>query len=124
MSFGSEAGDRAFTAAIKEIEARSSVEIVVAVREHARRWLVQHAIVGIVAALGVLAYAAVFEWDVWAILAFPLVSAAIAVALVEYVTPLHRALVPAHVRDGHVLDAARALFVARGYHATKGRTGV
>jgi putative membrane protein len=124
MSFGSEAGDRAFTAAIKEIEARSSVEIVVAVREHARRWLVQHAIVGIVAALGVLAYAAVFEWDVWAILAFPLVSGAIAVGLVEYVTPLHRALVPAHVRDGHVLDAARALFVARGIHATKGRTGV
>jgi putative membrane protein len=124
MSFGSEAGDRAFTAAIKTIEAGSSVEIVVAVRAHARRWFVQHAIVGIVAALGVLAYAAVFEWDVWAILAFPLVSGALAVAIVEYIAPLHRALVPAHVRDGHVLDAARALFVARNIHATKGRTGV
>jgi len=85
---------------------------------------VQHAIVGIAAAIGVLVYAAVFEWDVWAILAFPLVSGALAVAIVEYVAPLHRALMPDHVRDDHVLEAARAQFVARRVHATTGRTGV
>ncbi|HEY1812062.1 MAG TPA: hypothetical protein VGG74_06875 [Kofleriaceae bacterium] len=124
MTWGSEAGDRAFTAAIKSIEAGSSVEVVVAVREHARRWFVQHAIVGIVAAVGVLVYAAIFRWNVWAILAFPLVSGVLAVAIVEYVAPLHRALVPSHVRDRHVLDAARALFVAQGMHATKERTGL
>jgi putative membrane protein len=124
MSFGSEAGDRAFTDAIKSIEAGSSAEVVVAVREHARRWFVQHAIVGIVAAVGVLAYAAIFRWNVWAILAFPLISGALAVAIVEYFSPLHRALVPAHVHDRHVLDAARALFVARNMHATKDRTGL
>ncbi|HEY3805250.1 MAG TPA: hypothetical protein VGL61_21720 [Kofleriaceae bacterium] len=124
MTFGSEAGDRAFTAAIKSIEAGSSAEVVVAVREHARRWFVQHAIVGVVAAVGVLVYAAIFRWNVWAILAFPLVSGVLAVAIVEYVAPLHRALVPSHVRDRHVLDAARALFVARGMHATKDRTGL
>jgi len=124
MTFGSEAGDRAFTEAIKSIEAGSSAEIVVAVREHARRWFVQHAIVGLVAAIGVLVYAAVLRWNVWAILAFPLVSGALAVAIVEYVGPLHRALVPSHVRDRHVLDAARALFIARNMHATKDRTGL
>jgi putative membrane protein len=124
MTFGSEAGDRAFTAAIKSIESGSSAEVVVAVREHARRWFVQHAIVGVVAAVGVLVYAAVFRWNVWAILAFPLISGALAIAIVEYVAPLHRALVPSHVRDRHVLDAARALFVARNMHATRDRTGL
>ena len=124
MNFGSEAGDRAITAAIKTIEAGSSAEVVVAVREHARRWWVQHAIVGIVAALGVLIYAAVFTWDVWAILAFPLVSGVFAFAIVEWVAPLRRALVPSRIRDAHVLDAARATFVSRGVHATTGRTGV
>jgi putative membrane protein len=91
---------------------------------HPRRWWVQHAIVGIVAAVAVLAYAAVFAWDVWAILAFPLVSGVLAFALVEWVAPLRRVLVPSHVRDAHVLEAARATFVARGVHATAGRTGV
>jgi putative membrane protein len=124
MSWGTQAGDRAFTSAISTIEKTSAAEIVVAVRAHPRRWLVQHAIVGIAAAIGVLVYAAVFEWDVWAILAFPLVSGALAVAIVEYVAPLHRALMPDHVRDDHVLEAARAQFVARGVHATTGRTGV
>jgi len=124
MNFGSEAGDRAITAAIKAIEAGSSAEVVVAVRQHARRWWVQHAIVGIVAAAGVLGYAAVFAWDVWAILAFPLISGLLAFAIVEWISPLRRALVPSHVRDAHVLEAARATFIARGVHATRGRTGM
>jgi len=124
MRFASAAGDRALTAAIHAIEDASAVEVVVAVRAHARRWMVQHAIVGIVAALGVLGYAVVFEWDVWAILAFPLVSGALAALIVEIVPPLHRFLVPVHVRDAHVLEAARALFVERGVHATKDRTGM
>lgn len=124
MKFGSEAGDRAITDAIKAIEAGSSAEVVVAVREHARRWWVQHAIVGIVAALAVLGYAVVFEWDVWAILAFPVVSGLLAVLIVELVPPIHRFLVPPHVHDAHVLEAARALFVERNVHATKRRSGM
>lgn len=124
MTFSSEAGDRAIKAAIAEIERGSSAEVVVAVRGHARRWLVQHAIVGAVAAIAVLAYAALAEWDVWAVLAFPLFAGALSIAVVEWLPPLHRALVPAQIHDAHVLEAARALFVARGVHATKRRTGM
>jgi putative membrane protein len=124
MRFTSEAGDRAFTDAIHTIETASGAEVVVAVRANARRWLVQHAIAGLIAAAAVLVYAVVFEWDVWAILAFPVVSGVLAVLIVELVPPIHRFLVPPHVHDAHVLEAARALFVERNVHATKRRTGM
>lgn len=124
MRFGSAAGDRAITEAIQQIEAGSSAEIVVAVREHARRWWVQHGLVGVVAGVATLVFAALREWAPWATIAFPIGAAVLAVAIVEYLPPLRRGLVPEHVRDAHVLDAARAQFVARGVHATTGRTGV
>jgi uncharacterized membrane protein len=95
MRFTSETGDRAFTDAIQTIETASGVEVVVAVRANARPWFVQHAIAGLIAAAAVLVYAVVFEWDVWAILAFPVVSGVLA-----------------------------ALIVERNVHATKRRTGM
>jgi putative membrane protein len=124
MSFTSEEGDKAFRAAVATIEAASAVEVVVAVRAYARRWMVQHMVVGLIAAIAVLFYAVLFEWAAWAVLAFPLATGLISTLLVEYVPPLYRFLVPAYVRESHVIEAARALFVARNVHGTRDRTGL
>ena len=124
MRFTSEAGDRAFREAIAAIERVSAVEVVVAIRAYARRWMVQHMIVGLVAAIAVLGYTVLFEYPAWVVLALPLATGVISSALVEYVPALYRFLVPVHVREHYVIEAARALFVERGVHATRGRTGM
>jgi putative membrane protein len=124
MSFGSDAGDKALRDAIAAIESASAVEVVVAVRQYARRWMVQHMIVGLVAAIAVLVYAVLFGLEPWAVLAFPLATGVLSTLIVEYVPPLYRFLVPAFVREAHVIDAARALFVERAVHGTRDRTGM
>ncbi len=124
MTFTSEAGDRAFREAIATIEGTSAVEVVVAIRAYARRWMVQHMIVGLVSAIAVLAYTVLFDYPAWAVLALPLATGVLSSALVEYVPALYRFLVPAHIREHHVIEAARALFVERGVHTTHGRTGM
>ena len=124
MSFTSEAGDQAFRAAIGALESASAVEVVVAVRAHARRWMVQHLVVGLIAAIAVLVYAALRPLEPWAVIAAPLVTGLVSVLLVEWIPPLNRFLVPAYVRKLHAREAARALFVDRTIHATRGRTGM
>ena len=124
MSFGTDAGDKAFRDAITAIEDASAVEVVVAVRAYARRWMVQHMVVGLIAAIAVLFYAVLFEWAAWAVLVFPLATGLISTLIVEYIPPLYRFLVPAYVRESHVIEAARALFVARKVHGTRDRTGM
>jgi putative membrane protein len=124
MSFGTGADDKAIRAAITAIEGVSAVEVVVAIRKYARRWMVQHMIVGLVAAIAVLVFAVLNAWEAWAVLAFPLAAGVVSTLIVEYIPPLYRFLVPAYVRETHVIDAARALFVERGVHRTTGRTGV
>ena len=44
--------------------------------------------------------------------------------LVEVVPPIYRFLAPPPVRYEHVRDAARAAFVEKRVHATRGRTGL
>lgn len=123
--FVSVAGDRAFHAAIEAIEGASSAEVVVAVRPHARRWLVPHAIVGVVAAAAVLAFTlwSDREFALWEILALPLVTGAAGAFLPE-IPPIYRFLVPLPIRHEHVHDAARVVFLAKKMHATTRRTGV
>jgi putative membrane protein len=124
MSWGTAEGDKSIRAAITDIEGTSSVEVVVAVRAHARLFLVQHIVVGLIAMIAVLVYAVLNEWDAWAIIALPLGAGVISTLLVEYVPPLYRFLVPAWVRERHVTEAARALFVEKGVHTTRDRTGL
>ena len=124
MSFTSAAGDKAFRAAVAAIEEASAVEVVVAVRAYARRWMVQHMVVGLIAAIAVLFYTVLFELEAWAVLVYPLVTGLLSTLIVEYVPPLYRFLVPVHVRESHVVEAARALFVERKVHATRDRTGM
>jgi len=124
MSWGTAEGDKAIRDAIADIEGTSSVEVVVAVRAHARLFLAQHVVVGLVAMYALLVYAVLAGWDAWAVIALPLASGVIATLLVEYVPPLYRFLVPAWVREQHVVEAARALFVTKNVHATRERTGM
>ncbi|MFT3695793.1 MAG: hypothetical protein QM831_21830 [Kofleriaceae bacterium] len=124
MSWGSADGDKAFKDAIKAIEDNSSVEVVVAVRAHARLFLAQHVVVGLVGLVTALVFAALNDWAPWALIAFPLGVAAISMLLVEYVPPLYRFLVPMWLREQHCAEAARALFVEKGVHTTSQRTGM
>ena len=120
-----DAGDRAFHAAIEAIEGASAVEVVVAIRPHARRWLVPHAVVAVVAVAAVLAFTLYSdrEFALWEILALPLLAGAVGASLVE-LGPVYRFLAPKLVRHEHVHDSARVVFVARKVHATTGRTGM
>ncbi len=124
MSWGTAEGDKTFRAAIRAIEDNSSVECVIAVRARARLFLAQHILVGLVATYAVLIFAVLNQWPVWSTLVFPIGAGLVAALLVEYVAPLYRFLVPASLREQHVLAAARALFVERNVHATRARTGL
>ncbi|MEP6860156.1 MAG: hypothetical protein ABJE66_06020 [Deltaproteobacteria bacterium] len=124
MSWGTEQGDKSFRDAIAAIEDNSAVECVVAVRAYARRWMAAHVVVGLVAAYAVLIYAVLFALPRWAVLAFPLGAGIVSTLIVEYVPPLYRFLVPAWLREQHVVEAARSLFVEKNVHVTRDRTGV
>jgi putative membrane protein len=126
MRFLTAEGVKALEAAVAEIENASAVEVVLAVRPRARHWLVQHAIVGVAAMLGVLAFMLWGDpiFPLWAIMAFPILAGVIGVILVEAIPPVYRFLAPPPVRYEHVRDAARAAFVEKRVHATAGRTGL
>jgi putative membrane protein len=124
MSWGTDEGDKAFRAAIADIEQTSSVEVVVAVRAHARLFVAQHLAVGLIALIAVLVFAALNQWDPWAVIALPIATGFVAMLLVEWIPGLYRFLVSQRVRDEHTREAARALFVEKGVHATHKRTGM
>jgi uncharacterized membrane protein len=124
--FTSEAARKQFHDAIVAIEAVSSVEVEVAVRGAARRSLVPHLIVALVAAtamLGVTLYSDT-EYELWMIWLLPLAAAVVAGLLVDAAAPLYRLLLPAGVRRRHVGEAARVAFYELGIAATHRRTGV
>jgi len=126
MQFLSEAGERAIEQAIAAIEAVSSAEVVVAIRPRARHSLLQHAAVGIVAALGILAFTlySPIDFSLWQILVLPMFAGLAGALLVEAVPPLYRWTAPAWLRYEHVREAAYAAFIEREVHGTRERTGV
>jgi putative membrane protein len=126
MKFLTAEGVKALEAAVAEIENASDVEVVLAVRPRARHWLVQHVIVGIAAALGVLAYTLWSDHDfpLWQIMVLPVLTGIIGTLIVESVPALYRFLAPPPVRYEHVREAARATFVEKRVHGTRDRTGL
>ena len=123
--FMDETAERAFHDAVAAIEKASSAEVVVAVRPHANLWMVPTIGLGMIAAAVALAYAlfAEREFSLWAIFSLPALAGT-AVALLVLLPPIYRVLLPARLRDDHVVQAARATFVERGVHSTRARTGV
>ncbi len=126
MSFLTEAGQRAIEDAVEAIEAQSAAEIVIAIRPRARHSLIQHAVVGVVAAIAMLAFTlySPVEFALWHILVLPIFAGLLGALLVEAVPPLYRFVEPPWLRYEHVREAAYAAFVERGVHATRDRTGV
>ncbi len=126
MTFLTAAGERALEDAVTAIESVSSAEIMIAIRPRARDFMLQHAIVAAVTAVGLLAFLLYshLTFTLWQILTLPVMAAIFAALLVEAIPPLYRALVPARVRSEHAYDAACVTFVQRGVHATRDRTGI
>src|SRR5665811_1629005 len=99
--------------AITSIESGSAVEVVVAVRPHARKWLWPATVLGAAVGGAMLAYTlfADLEFALWQVLVVPIV-AGIGAGIVGGSLPvLYRALTPARFLEQHVRVAARAAFV-------------
>jgi len=126
MKFLTEAGERALDGAVTTLEGVSSVEVVIAIRRRARYAFTQHATVGIVAAIAVLAFTLYsnVEFALWHILTLPIFSGLLGAILVEALPPLYRFLAPPSLRYDHVREAAYAAFLERGIHRTRDRTGL
>jgi putative membrane protein len=116
----------AFARAVVEIEGRSAVEVVVAVRRASASYRHANVIVGLVAAVAGLATTlfAAHPFSLAAILIDPFVVGLLAGLMVEKLPQLKRRLTPRAALKEHVRRAARATFVERGVHATTGRSGV
>lgn len=114
------------TAAIKEIEAQTSAEIVVAVRGTSGSYRDIDYLVGFAVSVGALVYL-LFDPFEFALEGMPLevIVAFIFGALVSAQTrPLRRALTPAKRLDANALVAARAAFVELGVGRTRERDGI
>lgn len=126
MKFMTEAGVRELEAAVAAIEAVSSAEVVIAVRPLARHSLIQHAFVGIIAAVAMLGFAlfSPVDFTLWQIFVLPIAAGILGALFVEAFAPLYRFLMPSWLRYEHVREAAYATFVERGVHGTRDRTGI
>jgi putative membrane protein len=125
MRFLSEAGQQALEQGAEAIEAVSSAEIAIAIRPRARYSLMQHATVGVVAAIGALAFAVYTPALArWLVLVLPVIAGVLGALLVELVPPLYRFVAPPWLRLEHVREAAYAAFVERRVHGTRDRTGI
>jgi putative membrane protein len=116
----------ALLAAVRDVEARSAAEVVIAVRERSGFYLHADLIAGVVAANLVLFYQLFSPWE----FSLPLIQVAptavgVLVGLVTSITPwARRALTPRRIREAMVRTAARATFVEKGVASTTGRSGV
>lgn len=127
MKFLTEDGQREIKGAIEAIENASSVEVVAAVRQRLAPWPSAHVAIGLLAALGMLAfqlYSDDFEFDYWSILLLPVLVGASFGMLVELVPGVQRALTSRRNRERRLNEGARAAFYDLGVHKTSGRTGL
>ena len=121
-----ERAQRAFSAAVAQIEATSCVEVAIAVRRSARSWPQVPVLVGMIAAWAMLAFMLFSEpaFPLWSFLVDPLIAAVAAGGMARRTPTLTRWLTSPRARRMAVLAAARATFVERGVHRTRSRTGV
>jgi putative membrane protein len=112
--------------AVRAVEARSSAEIVVAVRERSGSYLHADLLAGIVAANLVLFYQLFSPWEFSLLMIQVAPSAAgLVVGLATSITPwARRALTRERERERMARTAARATFVEKGVADTRARTGI
>ncbi|MBX3213340.1 MAG: hypothetical protein KF850_14990 [Labilithrix sp.] len=123
--FSDEAKDR-IVGAVRDVESKSSAEIVVTVRGQSDDYREVELVAGLVVAavtLGLLIYhPAELDED---LMPLETVAAfAIVTLIVNRVGALKRALLPRRRRDARTLMAARAQFVEQGVSCTRDRSGI
>ena len=111
---------------VAKIEAGTSAEIVVAVRNSSGHYRHSNYLFGFLCALGLLC-ALLFLPQPFSIDTWPLemtLAFVIGAAFCGSVDPLRRLMTARKLMDGHVLQAARAQFYDLGVSATRDRTGI
>lgn len=124
--FLSDAAKQALTDAVRDVESRSSAELVVAVRARSGSYLHADLIAGILVALAGLTGLLFSPWPfalVWFVID-PLLAGILGALLASRLPAVRRALTLRRVRRSQVETAARSTFVEKGIHGTTGRTGV
>lgn len=124
--FLTEESKAALAQAVREVESRSSAELVVAVRPKSGSYLHADLIAGSAAAFASLAFLLFSPWEFglfW--LLFDPLAAGLLGGLAASRSPgLRRLLTPRAVRRRQVETAARSTFVENRVHRTAGRTGI
>lgn len=125
-AFLSDAAKKALTEAVQAVEARSSAELVVAVRARSGSYLHADLIAGLLAALASLIALLFSPWPfelIWFVIDPLLVGLLIGFAA-SRLPAVRRALIFRRVRRRNVETAARSTFVEKRVHGTSGRTGI
>jgi putative membrane protein len=116
---------KALTEAVREVEASTSAELVVAVRARSGSYLHADLIAGIVVGLAALAFLLFSQWEfglLWFVID-PVVAGLLGGLIASRFPGLRRLLTRPAVRRGLAETAARRLFLEKRVHGTTGRTG-
>jgi putative membrane protein len=116
----------AFTDAVKAIELRSCVEVVVAIRRRSASYVHANFIVGILAAIGTLYFVLYsdYEFGLASILLDPILAGIVVGALSIAFQPLRRWLTPSSMVNRIVRHSAEATFFEKGVRHTRDRIGI
>jgi putative membrane protein len=123
--FLTENAKRAFTEAVREVEAVTSAELVVAVRARSGSYLHADLIAGIIVGIAALAFLlfSSSEFSLGWFVVDPVLAGLLGGLAASRFPALRRALTRPSVRRRQAETAARSTFVAKRVHATAGRTG-
>jgi putative membrane protein len=124
--FLSDEAKRAFTEAVRDVEAVTSAELMVAVRARSGSYLHADLIAGILTGLAALAFLLFSHWSfalVWFVVD-PVLAGLLGGFAASRLPKVRRALTRPAARRRQVEAAARALFVEKRVHGTAGRTGM
>lgn len=124
--FLTDASRKALADAVHAVEARSSAELIVAVRPRSASYPHAALMAGILAGYATLAFLLFSPWEFgleW-FLVDPVVAGALAVLAALRVPALTRLLTRQVARRERVQAAARSTFLEKRMHRTTGRTGV
>jgi putative membrane protein len=124
--FLDEAARAGFDKAVRDIEAVSGAEVVIALRRRSHEYRNANLVVGIVAAFAGLATMLFSQhpFSLASILVDPFVVGLLGAGLVELLPSVKRVLTPPGRRRHHVQRAARTTFLERGVHNTVSRGGL
>jgi putative membrane protein len=116
----------ALVGSIRAVEARSSAEVVIAVRARSASYHHADFLVGSVCAVAALAFVLFSPWpfSLASILIDPIVVGAVAGFVTSRIPEVRRMLTPPRARERSVQTGAKAAFYDKGVRMTRDRTGL